>query len=884
MTAFRTALHRVAPVSLVALAVALLPAAAFAQATAPDNDAGISEIVVTAQRREENLQDVPISVSAFGASEIARKGLTDVSRLEGLVPGFTFGRSGVDARPAIRGVRTESVDVNADTTIGFFIDGIYQSRSSQATLGFVDLERVEVQRGPQGTLYGRNTFGGNVSIVTAQPSVEKILGGGDITVGSNAQVRVTGFVNAPLSETVAIRLAGGYEKSNGWVKNVNPTGGNLFDDDNTYLRAAIKFQPDDRMTATFKFDYASRGGAGGSAFGYKLIGSYFYTPTNTQLFNATPVILNTRGGNRDGVVDAPLTIDNGVPIFAAGDPYRIDNDYRGALSLKNYSGTANFAYDFGPVTLKSITGYTDFKTTRTQDTDFSGNQIGADYQFTSAKTYSQEVQLLSNGKGPLEYVLGAYYFQDKLNGTFINQQFDQIIRNVTPNITRARAGGFYQQLRGETRSLAFYGQASYAVTEQLKLTGGIRWTRDKKDFKFANAAAVLPLIGGTTVDGTAITLATGPIPESSFGVKGAPTNCTYVNTSTIPQPVPPSTTPPPRPGFRCLAANTTIFNGATFDTATFEKVTWRVGLDYQVTDKNLLYVSASTGFSSGGFNGSQAAAALGRETFAPQTVTAFELGSKNRFADNTIQLNLSLFYNRYSGLQEQRQIPTGNTTLSIIENSGKARSYGAELEAIWRPVPALTFNLSYAYLNAKYTQYDQVAAPFNTSILIPDATATAPTIVNGVTIAPIGQRRLFAVGYNCGLIPGTGGAGQPGAAYGCDLKGNRIAHSPENSGSVSVQYDIDLGTAGKLSPYAQLNFSSTFFGQPINSILDRQAAFTKLDLRLTWEFDERLSLQAFVTNVTDKATATRFVYGGGGALQASFAPPRLWGLRGSVKF
>lgn len=873
MTAIRFASRRIAPVSLLALAAAMLPGTAMAQGTAPaaDADTGIAEIVVTAQRREENLQDVPISVSAFGAKQIAEKGLTDVSRLEGLVPGFTFGRSGVDARPAIRGVRTESVDVNADTTIGFFIDGIYQSRSSQATLGFVDLERVEVQRGPQGTLYGRNTFGGNISIVTAQPSVTKFMGGADLTVGSNAQVRVTGFVNAPLSETVAVRIAGGYEKSNGYVKNVNPTGGNLFDDDNTYLRGSIMFKPDDRFTATFKVDYATRGGQGGSAFGYKLVGSYFHVPSNQQLFNATPVILNTRGGNRDGIIDAPLTIDAGVPLFAPNDPYRIDNDYRGVLDLKNFGGTANLAYDFGPVTLKSITGYNDFKTTRTQDNDFSGNQIGIDYQFTSAKTLSQEVQLLSNGNGPLEYVVGAYFFKDKLNGTFISQQLPQIIRNVTPNITRPQAGGFYQQLRAETRSLAFYGQASYKLTEQLKLTGGIRWTRDSKDFQFANANAVLPLVGGAP-DGTAITLATGPIPESSFGVRGGATNCTY------------TTIPLPQPGFQCLASNTASFNGATFNTARFEKVTWRVGLDYQVTDRNLLYASASTGFNSGGFNGSQAAAALGRETFAPQTVTAFEIGSKNRFFDNTLQLNLSAFYNKYSNLQEQRQIPVGNTTLSIIENSGKARSYGAELEAVWRPVNELTFNTSFSYLNARYTQYDQAAAPFGTTILVPDATATTATVVNGVTIAPIGQRRLLAVGYNCGLVPGTGGAGQPGAAYGCNLAGNQIAHSPEYSGSVSVQYDIDLGSAGKLSPYAQLNFSGAFFGQAINSPLDRQAAFAKIDLRLTWEYDERFSVQAFVTNVTDRATATRFVYGGGGNLQASYAPPRLFGLRGSVKF
>jgi iron complex outermembrane recepter protein len=849
----------------------LLPTPAAAQAAPAADEAGIADIVVTAQRREENLQDVPISVSAFSAEQIAEKGLTDVSRLEGLVPGFTFGRSGVDARPAIRGVRTESVDVNADTTIGMFIDGIYQSRASQATLGFIDLERVEVQRGPQGTLYGRNTFGGNISIMTARPDFSEYYGGADLTVGDNSQVRVTGYLNAPLSETVGLRVAGGYEKSNGYVKNVNPTGGNLFDDDNRYVRASLLLKPSENLTALFKFDYARRGGNGGSAFGYKLVGSYFHVPSNQQLFNATPVILNTRGGNRDGIVDAPLPTDQGIPLFAAGNPYLINNDYRGSLDLRNTGWSANIAYDFGAVTLKSITGYSDFKTTRTQDTDFSSSRIGADYQFTSAKTLSQELQLVSNGKGPLEYVVGAYFFKDKLNGTFINEQFVQVVPGDTRPAAVRQAGGFYQEFRARTESLAAYAQASYAITDKLKLTGGIRYTRDKKDFQFANANEVIPFVAGAPL-ATAITLRTGNIPAASFGVQGAPTNCTY------------TTVPLPQPGFRCLPADTTRFVGATFNTATFKKATWRLGLDYQIADNSLLYASASTGFSSGGFNGSQAAAALGRSTFAPQTVTAFEIGSKNRFADNSVQLNLSAFYNRYSSLQEQRQIPVGNTTLSIIENSGKARSYGAELEAIWKPVEALTLNASVAYLNARYTQYNQVAAPFGTSILVADATALTATVVNGVTIAPAGQRRLFAVGYNCGLIPGTGGAGQPGAAYGCDLKGNRIAHSPEYAGSVSAQYDIDLGSAGKLSPYVQVNFSGAFFGQAINSILDRQPAFTKVDLRLTWEYNDKFSIQGFVTNVTNKATATRFVYGGGGNLQASYAPPRLWGVRGSVKF
>ncbi len=865
------------------LAAMLLSTPSYAQEETSD-EAGIEEIIVTAQRREENLQDVPISVSAFTAEQLAERGTTDLSRLEGQVPGFTFGRSGSDARPAIRGVRTENVGVNGDTTIGFFVDGVYQSRASQATGSFVDIERVEIQRGPQGTLYGRNTFGGNISITSAQPSLEGYFGQVDLTVGENGRYRGDLIVNAALSDTVAIRFAGSYEKSDGYVKNVNPLGNNLFDDDNRYVRGSILFKPSDAFSAVFKYDYSRRGGAGGSAFGYKLAGSYFDVASRQQLYNATPVFgLNTRGGNRDGVNDtlpgsAVATSDLGVPIFAPGNPYRIDTDQKTLLDLESHGISANLAYDFGGVTLKSITGYTDFGAIRTSDTDFSANQIGVDYQNTKAKTFSQEIQLLSSDSGsPLTWVLGGYYFKDKLTGIFINQQYPRIIRNVTPNLNlAANGGGFYDQQRAETESYAAYAQASYAITEQLKVTGGIRYTRDSKDFAFANANAILPTAGTPPVpQGTAITLRTGPIPDSAFGVQGAPTNCTY------------TTFPPPRAGFQCLAGNTTVLTGATYDTKKFTKTTWKLGLDYQASDDNLLYGSVSTGFRSGGFNSGQGPAAL-QPTFNPETVMAFEVGSKNRFADNTIQLNLALFYNKYKGLQEQRQVPVGATTLSIIENSGKARSYGLEAEAIWQPVDALQIGATFAYLNAKYTEYNNVPAPFGTSILVADATAlTATTITRGtdvITIAPAGQRRVFAPGYTCGVVPGTGGAGQPGVAFGCDISGNSIPYSPEYTASVYGSYDIDLGSAGKLVPYAAINFSGSFFGQPFNSILEKQKAFSKIDLRLTWEFNDNISVQGFVTNVTNKTTATRFVWGGGGALQASYAAPRLWGAKASFKF
>ncbi len=850
--------------------------AAGAGATADD---GIGEIIVTSQRREENLQDVPISVSAFTADQILARGTTDIGRLEGLVPGFTFGRSGQDARPSIRGVRTENVGVNGDTTIGFFVDGVYQSRASQATTGFVDIERVEVQRGPQGTLYGRNTFGGNIAITSAQPVLGDLRAGVDITIGEYGRFRTDAFINVPVGDTLAVRVAGSVEQSDGWVKNVNPLGNNLFDDDSVYLRGTVLWEPNDAFSATIKFDYSTRGGAGGSAFGYKILGTYFDVGSRQQLYNGTPVLnLNTRGGNRDGVNDAlsggAATSDLGVPIFAPGDGYTIDTDQPTILDLENKAITANLAYDFGGVTLRSITGYTDFFAIRTSDTDFSGNQIGIDFQDTQAETFSQEIQLLSSDStSRLDWVVGAYYFHDELTGIFINQQLPRIIRNVTPNLSLAQnGGGFYDQQRASTESIAFYGQATYEVMDSLRVTAGLRWTEDTKDFAFANANAILPTSGTPPVpQGTAITLATGPIPDSAFGVQGAATNCTF------------TTFPPPRAGFQCLAANTTVLTGATYDTAKFRKATWRLAVDYDLTPENLLYASVSTGFRSGGFNSGQGPAAL-QPTFDPEEVTAFEVGSKNRFLDDTVQLNLAAFYNRYGNLQEQRQVPQGSTTLSIIENSGRARAYGAEAELLWRPVSGLEIGANLAYLNAEYTEYDQVPAPFGTSILVNDATVIAPTIVNGVQIAAAGQRRVFAPGYDCALISGTGGTGQPAAAFGCDISGNKIPHSPQWTGAIFAGYDIDLGDLGTLTPFAIMNFSSSFFGQPFNSILERQGAFQKVDLRLTWAIDENFSIQGFVNNVTDEQTINRFVWGGGGALQGSFAPPRQWGALLSVRF
>ncbi len=876
--------HHLATQIAVALGTWVLaaPGTALAQSAAgakPPDTGAIQTVNVTANRRLENQQDVSVSVTAIQGAALAERNITDLSQMEAMSAGFTFSRSGVDARPSIRGVRTENVAVNADTTIGYFVDGIYKSRAQQAMLGFVDVGRVEILRGPQGTLFGRNTFGGTVAITTNEPELKSREASANLELGSFGKVRFDGAVNLPLGDAAALRIAGVVEKADPWVKNeFNPAAG-LFDRDLKYLRVSFKLKPTRDFDAVLRADVTDQGGLGGSAFGYKLAGTYLHTPSCQQLFNASFLALNTRGGNRDAVNDCTRTqgaaagtganaigsgVDLGVPLFKPGKMDRINNDYQSFLDLKDTNFSADLTYRLPGVTLKSITGVADFSAARSQDTDFSSSTIGLDYQKTSAKTLTQEFQVLSAGTGPLGYVAGVYFFKDELTGLFINQQLPRTIRSdaVAAPITLAQNGaGFYDLQRPETNSTAIYGQFNFRASDAVTLTAGARYTRDKKAFRFANANAVLPLNAAGAPDGNLISLTTVEPGAAAFGTPGS-SNCTGSNN---------------QPGFNCLAGTNTV-TGATYTDATFSKATGKLAVDFKLSASQLLYASVSTGFRSGGFNSGQALESF--RTFKPEEVTAFEVGSKNRFMGNTLQLNLAAFNNDYTNLQEQRQVAVGNTTVSTIFNAAKARSKGLEAELEWRQSRDLTLGGSLSLLDAKYGNFPDVALPFGTSILVADASATAPqTDANGIVIAPAGQRRIFAPGYSCGVVPGTGGTGQPAALFGCDLSGKRLPYAARYQGSVFARYDIRLAGGGTLTPIVVTSFSSGYFGQPSNAEVEKQGSYVKVDLKLNWRINDSFALQAYVDNASDKLTINRFVWGGGGNLQVSAAPPRTYGLK-----
>jgi iron complex outermembrane receptor protein len=657
----------------------------------------------------------------------------------------------------------------------------------------------------------------------------------------------------------------------------------LFDQDLKFGRVALRFKPNAQFDAVLRVEATDQGGNGGSAFGYKQKGTYYDPTSCQQLFNTTELRMNVRAGNRDGVNDCVRTVgagagtgasavgsgvDLGIPLYRAGDGYRVDTDYQSFLKLKDTSASLDMSYRMDAFSLRSITGYTDFKAERTSDGDFSASTIAIDYQRTTAKTFTQELQIISEGKGPLGYVAGYYYFKDKLRGTFINQQLPRTVRSAAiaaPLSLPQNGAGFFDDPFAETESNAFYAQFSWKATNQLTFTLGGRTTEDKKDFRFASANAVLPRNTAGQPDGNLITLATPAPPTSAYGSAGT-SNCN----------------PARGPGFYCDPANPSILLGGTYDQKTFKKSTGRFAADYKLSKQNLIYVAYSTGFRSGGFNSGQQLEQV--RTFLPEEVKAVEIGSKNRFFDNTLQINVAAFSNKYTNLQEQRQVPVGATTISTIFNAAKAKAEGVEVEVEWRGIERLSVIAGLSLLDAKYTSFPDVALPFGTSILVTDASNVAGTTVNGVLIAPPGQRRVFAPGYSCGVLPGTGGAGQPAVAFGCDLTGKRVPYASRYQGSISAAYEFDTPNGGRVTPMVVANFNGGFYGQPTNAEIEKQGAYTKFDLKVNWEINRNFNALLFVDNVTDKETINRFVWGGGGALQVSSAPPRTFGLRLNYNF
>ncbi len=606
----------------------------------------IEEIIVTATKRPQSVQEIPASVTAIGAGLLAERRITNVESLATSVPGLHFSQGSADTRITIRGIGSEQNSVTGDPGVAFHIDGVYQSRSSAGAALFYDLERVEVLRGPQGTLYGRNATGGSINLISKRPDNE--FGGElELQVGNFNQQLVRGVLNVPLIEDKLLgRVSVQRETRDGYYENQASGQEDLDDVDSLNLRTQFLYWPDDDISILLSLNYSTQEGAGN---GGRVDGPY---PVNFFPINQ---ITSNLGGT--GLVPFVYPLASGVPSPNPDDHWGISTNGVHDRDNERKGASVTLDWDFDAFALKSITAWQDNVVDEIRDVDFTDAEIMNEFRLQESTQYSQELQLSSTGEGPLKWLVGLYYLEEETDANYwlfddgsglsalvYNDPFLPLQPGVPafflglPFFGTVDSGQGFDAVFGNdstinSDSLGAFAQTTYDITESVSVTTGLRWSRDKKraDIRFKN-------FGNNLL-----------VPESSFSRGDS-----------------------------------------------WEAVTWKLGLEWFVAGDNMLYATVSTGFKSGGFLQDPQA-----EPYNEENILALELGAKNRFFDDRLQANVSAYYYDYDDLQ----LSTILNNRLVTTNAGKADVLGIELELLARPSDALELSASFAHTRAKFVDY-----------------------------------------------------------------------------------------------------------------------------------------------------------------------------------
>ncbi len=440
----------VAAASGVAIAMLAVPAQA---------QRAIEEVVVTATKRAESVQEIPLAVTALGSDMLEERGITDIASMAASVPGLHFGQSGNNTRITVRGIGTENTTVTGDPGVAFHIDGVYQSRSSAGNALFFDLARVEVLRGPQGTLYGRNATGGSINLISNAPE-DEFGAQFEVQLGDYEQQRYRGVLNAPLIDGKLLsRISAQYLDRDGWYEDLTPGADDLSDEDSLDFRGQLLWLPTDTMDLTLNVNYASREGTG---WGVKAIGPYpepppVFVPRLLQE-NATP--------NPDDEWDLRT---NGLSDR--------DNERAGVY--------LTFNWDLGAMAFKSISAWQDNDVDTVRDADLSDADILDEFSIQESTQYSQEFQLTSTDSGPWEWLVGLYWLSEETDADFWFTDMGEGLSSYpffpTIDVGLEQESYFGNRSTTDVDSFGAFGQASYSITDDIKLTAGIRYTEDEKE-------------------------------------------------------------------------------------------------------------------------------------------------------------------------------------------------------------------------------------------------------------------------------------------------------------------------------------------------------------------------------------------------------------------
>ena len=812
------------------------------------NAPALQEIIVTAQKRSENLQDVPISVVAINAQQAQDAGITNIRNLAILTPGLTVTSEGNEAitTARIRGIGTVGDNPGLESSVGVNIDGVYRPRNGVAFGDLGEIDQIEVLYGPQGELFGKNNDAGVINVTTKRP--ENTFGAmAEVTGGNFNDREVRASVTGPLNDIMAGRLYMGFQQNDGFLQvnnGVGPSTQNNTNDRHSFnTRGQLLITPSDTVDVLIIADYAKREESCCSAV-VEYPGPF---QGLVNVFSSTPAL----GGKTGALGDSPLIGQPGVvrlpSSYVAYDNQIITQNVRDM----GVSGEVNWNLGFGKLT--SITAWRDNSVAGGNDVDYTGIDLfsypdDGNANSTDFKQFSEELRLAGK-EGPLNWLVGAFFSNEILSTRTladIGNQFEPYISAVAsessvgafnPLLVSTLTGnapgatyfgtGYDDSYEQTARSVALFTNETYNITQGLDLTAGLRGTQEKK-----TATASFNSIGGgegcqALINNVGKVLAQ-PAPASSFLI-----------------------------GYGCFSGLDPAFSGTGFDQSNTENnLSGTLKLSYRFNEEAMVYVSGANGYKAGGYNLSRVTApqtAPGVGTlldqlgltpdydthFPRETVESAEVGIKTTLFDKTLRLNAAAFYQRYSDFQ----LNTFTGIQFVVTSLDRVVSKGVDVDFAWAtPISGLTF-------------------------------------AGGVT-----QDLTNITNFGNALPDFCGGPGNTA----CTMRdNNRLSFAPLWSGALSASYVLPLsGTLGIRTSVEEKYNSSYNTGSDLDP-RKIQEGFGLINGRIGFgALDESWTIEAWGANLADKyyyavAFDSPFQYN---TVASYLGAPRTFGLTARVKF
>lgn len=711
--------------SVCCIAAAAITTPAFAQDTA-NRSGELQEIVVTAQKRSENLQKVPIAVSTATPEQLATAGVRTTQDLAVAMPGLQLLNIGGALTPRIRGVGSGFTAAGFESPVATYVDGVYFAFGADIAMDLSDATQVAVIKGPQGTLFGRNATGGVLQVTTRDPSHD-FHGNFQTSFDNYLTTRSNAFVTGGLSDTVSASLAASFaHQGKGYGENIL-TGHDTYQQKHAFtIHGKIKAEIGDNTVIKLSGDYTNHGGTEATIFRP-------FPGTNTIY----PITQPT------GLWDTASSVDATTRYHGGGGSLTIEHEFNSVklTSISAYRDSYH-SFNFTPVP------------TQTKVLDV--------YVPETSRQFTQEIQLASDSSGPLIWTVGGFYFYNKAWQRQVSTFGAGFPVPILVDMVQASPA------EQTTKSEAVFAQATYKITDSTRFTAGIRYTWEEKDF-----------------DGQLIQ--TSPVP--------------FLNSVT--------------PGTGHL---------------TFQKPTWRLSLDHDLTPEVTAYISYNRGVKSGGFNIRNPNSA----DFQPERLDAYEGGIKSELFDRSVRFNAAGFYYDYSNIQVVL-FPGGTT---VIVNGPKAELYGIDADLEARLTDQFTINASASWLHAKFKSF-------------PNAEYTIQQ-------------------------PG----GEPGPTFNADAAGNDIPYDPHFTYTIGATYTVPVGN-GEVAFNATDSYNSGFYGEANNFM--HQKSYHFVNASVAWKTaDSGFVARLFVNNILNEAVASQMSTLGNLAYIADYTnPPRIIG--GSIQ-